>query len=235
MYRPLVAQRTERLDLLLRFRGTNPLYGVYLINQLGIADTAERLQAMESVLEMPGSVARLVRVPKQDELPPGPLATTRLDVELLRLGLATPEQLGQASESEEEADRRPGFFQEEPVWVLTLAEKLRLLFDHDFPGVHGVFTQPVWVAGELLEFGGDFNKYVTSHQLQKQGGVIFRHLLRLILLLGEFRQVTPPDTSEEQWRADLADLTTRLADCCRRVDPSSTDKALVEAESGDAE
>jgi hypothetical protein len=234
-YRPLVAQRTDRLDLLLRFRGTNPLYGVYLINQLGIADMAERLQAMESVLEMPGSVARLVRVPKQDELPPGPLATTRLDVELLRLGLATPEQLGQARDSEEEPPPRTGFFDDEPVWVLTLAEKLRLLFDHDFPGVHGVFTQPVWAAGELLEFGGDFNKYVTSHQLQKQEGVIFRHLLRLILLLGEFRQLTPPDTTEEQWRADLADLTARLADCCRRVDPSSTDKALEEAESGDAE
>jgi hypothetical protein len=231
-YRPLRAERTDRLDLLLRFRGVNPLYGVYLINQLGIADLAERLQAMESVLEMPGSVARLVRVPKPDQLPPGPLATTRLDVELLRLGLATPQQLGQASdEDEDDADRRRGFFEDEPVWVLTLAEKLRLLFDHDFPSVHGVFTQPVWVAGELLEFGGDFNKYVTSHQLQKQEGVIFRHLLRLLLLIGEFRQICPPDITDEAWQAELTDLTSRLAECCRRVDPTSTDKALEEAES----
>lgn len=229
-YRPLFAHRTERLDLLLHFRGINPLYGVFLINHLGIANLAERLQAMESVLDMPGSVARSVRVPKPDELAPGPLAMTRLDVELLQLGLVTPEQLGHQDEQEEAQPRR-GMFEEEPVFVLTLAEKLRLLFDNDFPGVHGIFTQPVWVAGELLEFGGDFNKYVTSKQLQKQEGVIFRHLLRLILLLAEFRLTSPPDVAEDEWRADLADISSRLADACRRVDPSSTDKALEETES----
>ncbi|MGE0755582.1 MAG: DEAD/DEAH box helicase [Pirellulaceae bacterium] len=230
-YRPARAERTDQLDLLLKFRGINPLYGVFLINHLGIADAAERLQAMEGVLEMPGSVARLVRVPKQEELPPGPLATTRIDMELLKLGLATAAQLGQAEESEEdETDRRGGLFEEEPVWVLTLTEKLRLLFDHDFPHVHGVFTQPVWVAGELLLFGGQFNKYVTAHQLQKQEGVIFRHLLRLLLLLGEFRQLTPPDTTDDEWLSFLSDVSARLAECCRRVDPTSTDQALADAD-----
>ena len=48
---------------------------------------------MESVLELPGSVAHFVRVPRQDELPPGPLATLRLDPHLLQLGLVTPEEL----------------------------------------------------------------------------------------------------------------------------------------------
>jgi superfamily II DNA/RNA helicase len=232
-YRPDVAKPTERLKLLTHFRSVNPLYGVFLINHLGIADLAERLQAMESVLEMPGSVARFVRVPFPEDLPPGPLATTRLDVELLRLGLATLEELGQKEEEdEEETDRRFGMFEEEPVRVLTLADKLRRLFDNDFPGVHGVFTTPVWCAGELLEFGGDFNKYITSKQLQKQEGVIFRHLLRLILLVGEFKPLTPPDIAEEQWRTDLSDISFALADCCRRVDPSSTDKAVEESESG---
>ena len=235
-YRPDLAKPTERLKLLTHFRSVNPLYGVFLINHLGIADLAERLQAMESVLEMPGSVARYVRVPSPEELAPGPLATTRLDVELLRLGLATLDELGQGGEDEEdEAPRTRGFFEEEPVRVLTLADKLRRLFDNDFPGVHGVFTTPVWVAGELLEFGGNFNKYITSKQLQKQEGVIFRHLLRLILLIGEFKPLTPPETSAEQWRADLGDITSRLAECCHAVDPSSTDKALEEAESGSDE
>jgi hypothetical protein len=202
---------------------------VYLVNQLGIASREERLQAFESVLEMPGSVAKFVRVPKYEDMPPGPLATTRLDVELLQMGLATPEQLGaKPSEEEDEPPRREMF--EEKVWPLTLAEKLRLLFDATFPEVHSLFTTAVWAAGEVLEFNGNFNKYITSRGLQKQEGVIFRHLLRLILLVKEFQQFTPPDCPPDEWRSDLADIADRLADCCRRVDPLSTDKALVEAE-----
>src|SRR5207253_1632769 len=93
-YQPKFAHPTVDLPKLLKLRGINPLYGLYLVNQLGIASREERLQAFESVLEMPGSVAKHVRVPKYEEMPPGPLATTRLDVELLQMGLATPEQLG---------------------------------------------------------------------------------------------------------------------------------------------
>jgi len=229
-YRPEFAYPTERLDRLLVFRGVNPLFGVFLANHLGIADRAERIQAIESVLDMPGSVARYVRVPKHDELPPGPLATTRIDVELLRLGLVTPAQLGAQEDDEEEDRRGGGMFEEERVWVLNLADKLKMLFDHDFPGVPDVRTTPVWAAGELLEFGGDFNKFVTSKGLQKQEGVLFRHLLRMILLLAEFQQIVPLDTTEDEWRADLTDITKGLANCCRRVDPTSTDKALEQAE-----
>ena len=116
------------------------------------------------------------------------------------------------------------------MWVLTLADKLRRLFDYDFPGVHDVRTAPVWAAGELLQFGGDFNKYVTSKALQKQEGVIFRHLLRLILLVAEFAQLCPPDTTEEEWRGDLGEIAARLTESCRHVDPTSTDKALEEVE-----
>jgi len=227
-YRPQFAYPTDTMQRLVFFRSVNPIYGVFLVNQLGIADRAERIQALESVLEMPPSVGRLVRVPKQEELPPGPLATTRLDVQLLQMGLVTPEQLG-AAEPDEQEVRRGSMFEEERVWVLTLAEKLRLLFDHDFPDVHDVHTFPVWAAGELLAFGGDFDKYVTSNRLQKQEGIIFRHLLRLILLVAEFRQLCPPDAPEDQWRGDLQDLSDRLVDSCRVVDPTSTDKALEQA------
>ena len=231
LYKPLYAHPTEELPKLLRLRGINPLYGVYLVNQLGIASREERLQAFESVLDMPGAVARQVRVPNYEEMPPGPLATTRLDVELLHLGLATPEQLGAQPAEEEEPGgpaRREMFA--EKVWPLTLAEKLRLLFDATFPGVHSLFTTPVWAAGEVLEFGGNFNKYITSRGLQKQEGIIFRHLLRLILLLKEFQQFTPPDCPAEEWLAELREIADRLIDCCRRVDPQSTDKVLEEAE-----
>ncbi len=227
-YRPLRARPTDQLSKLLHFRGVNPLYGVFLINHLGIADRAERIQAMESILEIPSSVGHFVRVPGPDELPPGPLATTRLDIQLLQLGLATAEQLG-AGEAPDEDPRRRAFYEDERPRPLTLAEKLRLLFDFDFPGVHGVSTYSVWAAGELLEYGGDFNTYVTSKRLQKQEGIVFRHLLRLILLLREFESLCPSDTTPEEWEADLDDIADRLIHCCRRVDPSSTDKALEQA------
>ena len=110
--------------------------------------------------------------------------------------------------------------------MLTLADKLRRLFDYEVPGVHDLRTSPVWAAGELLEFGGDFNKYVTSKSLQKQEGMVFRHVLRLILLINEFVQLCPPDTTEDLWRGDLLDVAGRLTESCRQVDPSSTDKAL---------
>jgi superfamily II DNA/RNA helicase len=230
VYKPQFAHPTEQLPKLLKLRGINPLYGVYLVNQLGIASREERMQAFESVLEMPGSVAKYVRVPKYEEMPPGPLATTRLDIELLQMGLATPEQLGAKPAQEEDDQPRVREMFEEKVWPLTLGEKLRLLFDATFPNVHSLFTTSVWAAGEVLEFGGNFNKYITSRGLQKQEGVIFRHLLRLILLVKEFQQFTPPDCPADEWLAELRDIADRLADCCRRVDPTSTDKALEEAE-----
>ena len=34
---------------LVTLRGLNPLYGVFLVNQLGVANRQERVQAMESV------------------------------------------------------------------------------------------------------------------------------------------------------------------------------------------
>lgn len=230
-YQAKLAHPTERLELLRMFRGVNPLYGVFLINQLGIADRAERIQAMESVLELPRSIGPAVRVPRQEFLPPGPLATTRLDVQLLQLGLATPEELVEQPRD----DDRPYNSMEERVWVLALADKLRRMFDYDFPGVRDVRTFPVWAVGELLEFGGDFNKYVTSKQLQKQEGILFRHFLRMILLVAEFASLTPPDAEEAEWRGDLEEISNVLAESCRRVDPTSTEKTLEQAQAEEAE
>ncbi len=226
-YSPTRAHPTEELQKLLMFRGVNPLFGVYLVNQLGIASREERLQALESVLELPRSVGRFVRVPDYEAMPPGPLAAGRLDEQLLRLGLATADQLSPAAPDEEED--RSAMLPDERPRVLKLAEKLRLLFDYDFPGVHDLRTWPVWAAGEVLEFGGDFNKYVTSNGLQKQEGVIFRHLLRLILLVREFAQLRPPETTEEEWQADLEDVAQSLTETCHGVDPTSTDKSLEDA------
>jgi len=115
---------------------------------------------------------------------------------------------------------------EERVYLLTFAEKLRRLFDYQYPGV-ALRVTPVWAAGEiLLDFKGDFNKFILSRNLQKQEGVVFRHLLRLILLLEEFIPLKPLDVNPLDWRADLEDVAQQLIDCCRQVDPSSVEETL---------
>lgn len=232
-YRPEIARPTERLDRLVYLRSINPLFGVYLADQLAIADPQERIAALESVLEVPGTVARYTRMPSIDDMPPGTLATSRLDPQLLQLGLATAEELGAKSDEEEEeqvVDRGYGrvMFQEPRVWPLTIGEKILRMFRHEFPRVHNVDVRPVWIVGELLEFGGDFNKYVTSRKLQKEEGILFRHCLRMILLLDEMANIPPIESTVETWENPLDELAERLTETCRSVDPQSTDEILVQ-------
>jgi superfamily II DNA/RNA helicase len=222
-YSPVLAHPLPPLDKLLVFRSIHPLYGAFLLEHLGIASREERIQALESVLEIPRPLLRYVRVPR--DLTPGPLATGRLDEELIRRGLmlAKPPPSPDEDEEEEEEEERPP----------TLAEKLYLLFEATHPDVTDVHTQSVWAAGELLRFGGNFNKYVQSRDLVKQEGIIFRHLLRLILLCGELAEVYPAETTAEEWRADLRDLADRLTASCREVDPQSTDELIELAHAAD--
>ena len=91
----------------------------------------------------------------------------------------------------------------------------------------------MWAAGELLRFGGNFNKFVQSRDLVKQEGIVFRHLLRLILLCGEFAEVTPADIGRDEWRAEMRDIAERLTESCRAVDPTSTDEAIEHAHAAD--
>jgi superfamily II DNA/RNA helicase len=224
-YKAVLATPTPELDKLLVFRSIHPLYAAFLLEHLGIADRNERLQAMESVLEMPRPLLRYVRVPRPDDLPPGPLAATRLDEELIRRGLmlAPVPKSDDEQEEEDEAEEHPP----------TLAEKLQLLFDAKYPDVADVRTQSVWAAGELLRYAGNFNKYVQTRDLVKQEGIIFRHVLRLILLLGEFAQVCPADTTASAWQGDLRDVADQLTACCRAVDPTSTDEIIEQAHAAD--
>ena len=83
----MLAHANPSLDKLLLFRSVHPLYAAFLLEHLGIANHEERIQALESVLGMPRPVLRYVRVPFADQLPPGPLAITRLDNELIQRGL----------------------------------------------------------------------------------------------------------------------------------------------------
>jgi superfamily II DNA/RNA helicase len=222
-YAAVLATPTPALDKLLVFRSVHPLYGAYLINQLGIADRTERLQALESVLEVPRPLLKYLRVPR--DLPPGPLATSRLDDELIRRGLIVAKPPRSPDEEEEE--------EEEEEYPPTLSDKLRLLFDALYPEVTDLQTQSVWCAAELLNFGGNFNKYVSSRDLVKQEGIVFRHLLRLILLCGEFATVYPPDAVPDEWQAGLREIAERLTASCREIDPTSTDETIEMAHAAD--
>lgn len=225
-YSAVLATPTPALDKLLVFRSIHPLYGAYLLDHLGIATREERLQAFESVLEMPKPLLRYVRVPFPDQLPPGPLEQ-RLDPELIQRGLiAAPVP---AEEDDEDEGDEPGWWERPP----TLADKLRLFFDATYPDIADLHTQSVWCAAELLRFAGNFNLYVKSRDLVKQEGIVFRHLLRLILLIGEFQQLTPAGTTPEEWQADLRDLSERLTASCRAVDPTSTDEMIQRAHAAD--
>jgi superfamily II DNA/RNA helicase len=229
-YQAEFAHPTPKLEKLLQLRSINPLYGVFLSDQLAIASDQERILALESVLELPRSLLYAVRVPRIDEMPPGPLAQTKLDPMLVQLGLASAEELGAKNLTDSESEASD--IDDVPPWerpkILTIADKLKLLFDFEFPGVD-VNVTPVWSVGELLEFQGSFNNYITSRKLQKQEGVIFRHTLRMILLLGEFAQLPPEGVSPEEWEDRLLDMADVLTDACRKVDPASTDELLENA------
>jgi superfamily II DNA/RNA helicase len=224
-YHVIKATPTPALDKLLLFRSVHPLYGAFLLDHLGIANLDERLQAFESVLEVPRPLLRYLRVPPPEDLPPGPLATTRLDADLIHRGLILapiPKTEDEEEDDEEEEEHPP-----------TLADKLRLLFDATHPGVPDVNTQSVWAAGELLRYAGNFNLFVRTRDLVKQEGIVFRHVLRLILLLGEFAEATPPEVDPEAWKAELRELGDRLTVSCREVDPASTDETIQKAHAAD--
>jgi len=227
-YHPQWAYPQESMNELLLLRGVHPLYALFLMKHLGIADRQEKIQAFESILEVSGSLGKSVRIPPIDELPPGPLATTRLDSMLLKLGLATAEELG-GRETEETEDRYNRYSDEPFVPILNLPYKLHRLFCFDFPGVDDLRIQPVWIVGEVLQYGTDFNKYITSNKLQKQEGIIFRHLLRMILLLDEMRELAPPDLELSVWQAELDEIANQLEETCNLADPDSTAKWLAES------
>ncbi len=232
-YRPQRIVSKPRLELLSEIRSVNPIYGLFLINHLQYADDSERIQALESVLELPANIAKTVRVPGPDDMAFGPLATEILHPKLLELGLIGVSEITGRHEDEEDEDGGTASttfdrFRPPPPWPVALGEKLRRLFDYEYPGVHDVYTRSVWVVGELLQFNCDFNKYILAHGLQKQEGMLFRHVLRFILLLKEIASIAPENTTPEQWEEPFDALASRLIECCRLVDPECTDETLQE-------
>ena len=220
LYTPTLAQATLKLGKLLAFRSIHPLYGAFLTEILAGADADERLQAMESALDVPGPVRKRLRVPLK-LLESGVLAASKLDAELIHRGLMASPVEEVEEEDEDDWEKRPP----------TLAEKLRTYFDHCYPDVIDFRSNPLWCVGELIEFGGNFNKFVTTLDLTKQEGIIFRHVQRMIMLCGEFERAcaldVDADPSTVAWRTELHELATKLTESCRVVDPNSTDQLIA--------
>ncbi len=228
LYKPVRAPANPALDDLLVFRSVNPVYGCFLVDVLGVANREERLQALESVLEFPRSMIAQVRVPGPDVMPPGPLARGWLDEEIIRRGLATVDDLYPKSFDEEDDPQRK-FGGPQRRFPIPLAEKLRMVFDSEFPGI-SISMTPVWIVGDVMRFGSDFQKYVTSRDLTKQEGLVFRHLLRMILLCREFAQLTPPGTEPGEWQQELEEIAEACKLACTGIDPQSTEEILETVE-----
>jgi superfamily II DNA/RNA helicase len=230
-YEPERAYPNEPLISLLSFKSINPLYGMFLLDVLPFANGAERVQALESVLVFPGAVSRNLRIPRPDMMPLSPFATDFLNPELLQRGLATITELGGTKQDDDENDERGGY-REPEEWVrpLNFPEKLLRLFRSEYPGVSDIQMTDVWAAGELLNFGGDFNKLVTTRKIAKQEGILFRHILRFILLCEEFVPHIDPDSV---WHGELHSISHQLTEACREIDPRSTDMMIESAHAVD--
>ncbi len=115
-------------------------------------------------------------------------------------------------------------------YPIPLAQKMKMLFENAIDHAGGLFVTPVWAVGDLLERGGDFDKFVRIRDAVTQEGIIFKHVLRMILLCGEFAQLTPVGVDPATWKGRLRAISDVLTTACRTVDPQSTDETLEEME-----
>ncbi len=204
---------SESIHRLLNFRSVDPLYGDFLLEQLPRSSFEEKILALESVLQIPPVLERKVRIP---DLPPGPLQTEILSPLMIQMGvvIARPE----SAEPDDEEDWTDDEEEERPP---TFPEMLRIAFESRLTAPEPVFVQPKWIAGAVADAGGDFFKFVRAADLVKQEGIILRHLLRLVILAGEFlAQTGDPDYER------LSEIATAA---CQRVEPRYTQRFLEEA------
>ncbi|MBW7904205.1 MAG: DEAD/DEAH box helicase [Phycisphaerae bacterium] len=205
----------DGIHRLLGFRSVDPLYGAFLCELLSRADEREKLLALESVLEVPRSIERKVRIP---EGAPGPLETQVLQPMLVSMGIVAAHVAARSDDDENDYDDEPPEDEERPP---SFPEMLKLAFDARLVTPEPLPVQPKWVAGAAFEFDCDFYKFVRSAELVKQEGLVLRHLLRLAILAGEFLEFTGDPDYER-----VGELATRT---CHRVDPAYTDRFLADA------
>lgn len=204
------------LQDLLRFRSIDPLFGAYLAKTLVNGDFSEKLEALESVLDMPPKIIRAAGYPEQQA---GPLQKEYLEPMMTAMGVRL-----QAPEPEESEGYTEDFnpWKAEEERPPTFPEMLKLAFESDLAFPEDLSIRQKWVAGGVLDSGDDFYRFISSRSLQKNEGIVFRHLLRLVILGNEFRSRTDDP--------DYTAIVERVTDACDRVDPAYTKRFLASAE-----
>ncbi len=214
----------ESIHRLLNYRSVDPVFGEYLAQQLVYANFDEKVLALEAVLEVPTVILRHVRIP--DTLPKGPLQEQVLEPRMRALGIKLAEDFAREREEEEQQGRRwvdswERELPEEREYPPTFPDMLKLAFEATLTAPEPAFVQPKWIAGDAFARDGEFFKCVKGLDLIRQEGLVLRHLLRLVILAGEFQARTEDPDYER-----LAELATKT---CTRVDESYTQRFLSEA------
>lgn len=205
---------------LLDFRSVDPLYGHWLARTLVPASLDEKLAALESVLPLPFQVSKRCEPPF--DLPKGPLQEHELEPLMVSLGvpLAAPEK------TEADLDRERLFGRdweaEEEARPPTFPEMLLIAWKADLPHPVDLLVQSQWVAGGVFDAGGDFFRFCASRQLARSEGLVLRHLLRLVLLAGEFRTRSGGDP-------DYDSIASRATAAAAAVDAGYTERFLQSA------
>jgi len=207
----------DKIDDLVTFHSVEPLYGAFLAEQLIPSTFEEKLLALESVLPVPPAIERMVRLP---ELEPGPYQSSQLEPTLLKMGIVLPHPDGGIMKPVEEV--APDYWDgaEEPR-PMTFPEMLKALFDARLSSPESILVRSKWIAGGIFEAKGDFFKFVGSRNLAKNEGLILRHLLRLVILAGEFLARSDEDPDYQR----IGELATQV---CMQVDPRYADRFLAE-------
>jgi hypothetical protein len=203
---------------LMDFRSVDPLYGAFMAGQLVRSSPGEKLQALESVLPTAPSLRWKVALP--DMLEPGPLQSEVLQPQLLQAGLLIVDGDGDLVIPMEEHD--PDFWDDRArKRRVSLPQMLKLLFDSRLASPEEVEVEGKYIAGGIFEAADDFYRYATNRELVKQEGILLRHLLRLVILAGEFHVYSGEDP-------DYAAIADRVTAICTTVDRRYTDHFLAD-------
>lgn len=211
----------DSIHHLLNYRSVDPLFGEYLADRLAQSSLDEKVLALEALLFVPPPILRHVRIP--DDLPKGPLQEQILEPLMISMGIKLAEP-----QPEDEQEGQPRRWvdawetdDEEPP--PTFPDMLKIAFEATLQAPEPALVQPKWIAGDAFARDGEFFKSVKALNLIKQEGIVLRHVLRLVILAGEFfLRTADPDYQR------LGELATAT---CQRVDQHYTDRFLAEAQS----